>query len=64
MTWMWVLVAIIAAFALGYMMFAPKRKTDMRNEHIEPVGMRNDGIEATSRMNDRRSDDDKLRRVA
>jgi hypothetical protein len=62
---MWVLVAIIAAFALGYMMFAPKRKNDARNEHIEPVSMRNSSVDAMSRrMNDNRSDEEKMRRVA
>jgi hypothetical protein len=63
MTWVWVLLAIIVAFALGYMMFAPKRKTDVREEHVEPANMRNNSIDAMSgRMDEAR--DEKLRRIA
>jgi hypothetical protein len=63
MTWEWVLIAIIAAFAFVYMMFAPKRKTDLRNEHIEPADMRNRNRMETMMPHDRmRSEHDDIDR--
>ena len=46
----WILAAIICAFVIGYIMFAPSRKV-APDEHIEPAGMRSNQ-DGSDRMKD------------
>jgi hypothetical protein len=55
MTLWWILAAIICAFVIGYILFAPSRKV-ARDEHIEPANMR-PGDAAVDRMMDGRKSD-------
>ena len=52
MTLWWILAAIICAFVIGYILFAPSRKV-ARDEHIEPANMRPGDVAVDRMMGDR-----------